>query len=97
MNTKIDIKSAAMGLMLGVLIMLCVAATTSTGNPVGRYQAVTSVNNGGIGGDMQFGDRHDDRKGLDRIFDTERPDRRDVLQGEKQRGMRPVGGAAVRV
>lgn len=50
MNTKIDIKSAAMGLMLGVLIMLCMAATTSTGNPVGRYQAVTSVNNGGIGG-----------------------------------------------
>jgi hypothetical protein len=37
MNTKIDIKSALIGLGVGVVVMLGVAAASSPG-PVGRYQ-----------------------------------------------------------
>lgn len=50
MNTKIDIKSAVIGLAVGALVTLGVAATTSSGSPVGRYQIVSNVNNGGQGG-----------------------------------------------
>src|SRR5262245_26491179 len=50
MNTKIDIKSATIGLVTGVLATLGVAATTESGNAVGRYQLVSNVNNGGPGG-----------------------------------------------
>ncbi len=37
MNTKIDIKSALLGLTLGILAMIAVGAASSAG-PVGRYQ-----------------------------------------------------------
>jgi hypothetical protein len=50
MNTKIDIKSAVIGLAVGVLVTLGVAAATSPGSPVGRYQVVSNANNGGQGG-----------------------------------------------
>ncbi len=50
MNTKIDIKSAVIGLAVGVLVTLGLAGTTSSGSPAGRYQITTSVNNGGQGG-----------------------------------------------
>jgi hypothetical protein len=50
MNTKIDIKSATIGLVVGVLAALGVAATTGSGPSVGRYQLVSNVNNGGPGG-----------------------------------------------
>ena len=36
MNTKIDLKSAVFGLILGILAMLALGSTT--GEPVGRYQ-----------------------------------------------------------
>jgi hypothetical protein len=54
MNTKIDIKSAVIGLAVGVLVTLGVAATTSSGNSVGRYQIVSNVNNGGQGGSFSL-------------------------------------------
>ena len=50
MNTKIDIKSAVIGLAVGALVTLGVAATTSSSSAVGRYQVVSNVNNGGQGG-----------------------------------------------
>jgi hypothetical protein len=50
MKTKIDIKSAVIGLAVGVLLALGVAATTSSGSPAGRYQLVSNANNGGLGG-----------------------------------------------
>jgi hypothetical protein len=50
MNTTIDIKSAVIGLAVGALVTLGVAATTSSGNSVGRYQLVSNANNGGPGG-----------------------------------------------
>ena len=50
MNTKIDTKSVGIGLALGVLITVAVAAATSPGNQVGRYQIVSNPNNGGQGG-----------------------------------------------
>ena len=50
MNTKIDIKSAVIGLAVGALVTLGVAATTSSGSSIGRYQVVSNVNNGGQGG-----------------------------------------------
>ena len=50
MNTKIDIKSAVIGLVVGVLLTVGVAATTSSGSSVGRYQIVSNANNGGQGG-----------------------------------------------
>ena len=45
MNTKIDIKSALVGLAIGVLITLGVAATSSPGS-VGRYQIAGTGNHG---------------------------------------------------
>ncbi len=54
MNTRIDIKSAVIGLAAGALIMLGVAAATSSGSPVGRYQLVSNVNNGGQGGSFSM-------------------------------------------
>jgi hypothetical protein len=50
MNMKIDIKSAVIGLAVGVLITLGVAATTSPITGGGRYQIVSNANNGGQGG-----------------------------------------------
>jgi len=50
MNTRIDIKSAVIGLVAGVLAAVGVAATTGTGNSVGRYQLYSNPNNGGPGG-----------------------------------------------
>jgi hypothetical protein len=50
MNTRIDIKSAVIGLAVGALVTLAVAAATSSGSFVGRYQLVSNVNNGGLGG-----------------------------------------------
>jgi hypothetical protein len=54
MNITIDIKSAVMGLALGALVTLGVAATTSPGSFVGRYQLVSNVNNGGQGGSFSL-------------------------------------------
>ncbi len=48
MKTKIDIKSALVGLSAGLLVTLVVAASTSSGNSVGRYQ-ITSAGQGGNG------------------------------------------------
>lgn len=45
MNTKLDIKSALLGLCIGVIVMLGLAATTSPG-PVGRYQIAGTGNHG---------------------------------------------------
>jgi len=45
MNTKIDIKSALIGIALGVLGMLVIGATGPTG-PVGRYQLGGTSNQG---------------------------------------------------
>ncbi len=45
MNTKIDIKSALVGLGVGVLITLGVAAASSSGS-VGRYQIAGTGNHG---------------------------------------------------
>ena len=50
MNTKIDLKSAVIGLAVGALVTLGVAASTSSGSPAGRYQLVSNANNGGPGG-----------------------------------------------
>jgi hypothetical protein len=50
MNTKTDIKSAVIGLAVGALVTLGVAAATSSGSPVGRYQLVSNAINGGQGG-----------------------------------------------
>ena len=50
MNTKIDIKSAVIGLAVGVLVSLGIAATTPAISRVGRYQIVSNANNGGQGG-----------------------------------------------
>jgi hypothetical protein len=54
MNIGIDIKSAVIGLAAGALITLGIAATTSPGTPVGRYQLVSNVNNGGQGGSFSM-------------------------------------------
>jgi hypothetical protein len=45
MNTKIDIKSALIGLGVGVLVAVGIAAATPTG-PVGRYQISGTSNQG---------------------------------------------------
>ena len=45
MNTKIDIKSALLGLSVGVLAMLGIAAASSPGS-VGRYQIAGTGNHG---------------------------------------------------
>ena len=45
MNTKIDIKSALVGLAIGVLVMLGIAAASSPGS-VGRYQIAGTGNHG---------------------------------------------------
>jgi hypothetical protein len=50
MNTKIDIKSAVVGLAVGALVTMAVGAATSSGSSVGRYQLVSNANNGGPGG-----------------------------------------------
>ena len=50
MNTRIDLKSAVVGLVAGALVSLGIAATTSSGSAVGRYQIVSTVNSGGAGG-----------------------------------------------
>ncbi len=50
MSTKIDIKSAVVGMAVGALVTLGVAAATSSGSPIGRYQIVSNANNGGPGG-----------------------------------------------
>ena len=47
MNNKIDIKSAMIGLGIGVLAMLGVAATSSSGSN-GRYQIIGIGNHGVI-------------------------------------------------
>ncbi len=54
MKTKIDIKSAVIGLAVGALVTLGVAATTSSGSSVGRYQLVSNVNSGGQGGSFSL-------------------------------------------
>ncbi len=50
MNTKIDIKSAVIGLALGVAVTVSVAAATAPVIRTGRYQIVSKANNGGQGG-----------------------------------------------
>jgi hypothetical protein len=50
MSTKIDIKSAVIGMAVGALVTLGVAAASSSGSSAGRYQIVSNVNNGGPGG-----------------------------------------------
>ena len=45
MNTKIDIKSALIGLGVGVLVTLGIAAASSPGS-VGRYQVAGTGNHG---------------------------------------------------
>jgi hypothetical protein len=50
MNLKIDLRSAVMGLSLGLLLAVGVAATTPSTGAVGRYQIVSNPNNGGQGG-----------------------------------------------
>jgi len=45
MNTRIDIKSALLGLALGVLATVAIAASTSSG-AVGRYQIAGTANHG---------------------------------------------------
>jgi hypothetical protein len=45
MNTKIDIKSAMLGLVFGILVTLVVAAASSPG-PVGRYQIAGTAAHG---------------------------------------------------
>lgn len=45
MNTKIDIKSALIGLLLGVLVTVAVAAASAPG-PAGRYQVAGTGNYG---------------------------------------------------
>ena len=47
---KIDIKSAVIGLAVGALVTIGVAATTPPTSRVGRYQIASSANNGGQGG-----------------------------------------------
>ena len=42
MNTKTDIKSALVGLGAGVIVALVVAAASSSGRPVGRYQITSN-------------------------------------------------------
>jgi hypothetical protein len=49
MNTTIDIKSAVIGLAMGVLVTLGVAAATSSGSSVGRYQVVSTSSSSGFG------------------------------------------------
>jgi hypothetical protein len=46
MNTKIDNKSALVGLGAGVLVALVVAAASSSGSSVGRYQITATGQNG---------------------------------------------------
>ena len=46
MNTKVDIKSALVGLGAGVVVALVVAAAPSTGSSVGRYQITGTGQNG---------------------------------------------------
>jgi len=43
MNTKIDLKSALCGLVIGVLAMLAIGATESSSNPIGRYQCSAAI------------------------------------------------------
>jgi ABC-type phosphate transport system permease subunit len=50
MNTKIDIKSAVIGMVVGVLVTVGIAAETAPITRVGRYQIVSNANNGGQGG-----------------------------------------------
>jgi hypothetical protein len=45
MNTKIDIKSALIGLLLGVLASVAIAAASSSGQ-AGRYQVAGTGNQG---------------------------------------------------
>ena len=45
MNTKIDIKSALLGLGVGVLVTIGIAAASSPG-PVGRFQIAGTGNQG---------------------------------------------------
>ena len=45
MNSKIDIKSALLGLALGVVITLTLAATTLPGR-IGRFQIAGTANHG---------------------------------------------------
>ena len=47
MNNKIDIKSAVIGLGIGILAMLGIAATSSSGSS-GRYQIIGIGNHGVI-------------------------------------------------
>ena len=45
MNTKIDIKSALFGIVIGVLVTLAIGAAAPSG-PVGRYQIGGTSNQG---------------------------------------------------
>ena len=45
MNTKIDIKSALFGILIGVLVTLAIGAAAPSG-PVGRYQIAGTGNQG---------------------------------------------------
>ena len=42
MKTTIDIKSALIGLTLGIVVTVCVAAASKSHGPVGRYQVTAS-------------------------------------------------------
>jgi hypothetical protein len=46
MNHPIDIKSALIGLCLGVTAMLALGASSPTSGPVGRYQIAGTANHG---------------------------------------------------
>ncbi|HLX69841.1 MAG TPA: hypothetical protein VKV04_09470 [Verrucomicrobiae bacterium] len=45
MKTTIDIKSAVLGLAIGIVAMLAIGAEESPSNPVGRYQVQTCPGN----------------------------------------------------
>ena len=47
MNARIDIKSSMLGLGAGVLVALVVAAVSSSGDSLGRYQLVATGQSGG--------------------------------------------------
>jgi hypothetical protein len=64
MNSKIDIKSALLGLALGAVITFTLAATTLPG-PIGRFQIAGTANHGLV---LDYGDR----PGLVGIFPSER-------------------------
>ena len=49
MKTQIDFKSAVVGLLVGIVVILLTGAVTSS-NPVGKYQVDVAATGGGWGG-----------------------------------------------